>query len=185
MEPTTGDRDRDRTTAESVAEESSELKAVASEQAGELATTARQQADDVAREAAEQGRQLIDKAKAGVQEQARARTAEVGQSLHRLGGEVQALADGRPQDAGPLAGYVRDAASKVEDVAHRIEAEGFDGILEDVAEFGRRRPGVFLLVAGAAGFLAGRAIRAGRENAESVAGNGRPLPLAPSGLGAR
>jgi hypothetical protein len=164
-EPNNGERG----VKDAVAEQGSELTAAATERAGDLASTVKDQAAEVGRDAVDQGRQLIDTAKARMQEQARTRTVEVGASLQRLGGEVRALADGRPSEAGPLAGYVRDAAAKVEGLADRVEREGFDGIVEDVAAFGRRRPGVFLLSAGVAGFVLGRVIRAGRENRMSDA----------------
>jgi hypothetical protein len=182
MGPTNGEQG---TTAE-VAEQGSELKAAASEQAGQVASTVKEQAGEVARDAVDQGRQLAERARSGIQDQARARTAEIGDSLHRLSGQVQALADGRPDDAGPLAGYVTDAAGRVGDLADRVDREGFDGVLEDVAEFGRRRPGAFLLSAGLAGFVVGRAIRAGRANSSDRGSDpARATPSPSSGAAMR
>lgn len=155
--------ERTRRATDSAAEHASELKDTASDHAGELANTVKEQAGEVAHEAQHQGREVLEKAKQGLHDQAAARTSELSQSLRRLGGEVQALADGRPHEAGPVAGYVRQAATKVNEVAERVDREGVDGILEDVAEFGRRKPGVFLAAAGVAGFVVGRMIRAGRD----------------------
>lgn len=175
--------ERTRRATDSATEHASELKDTASEHAGELASTVKEQAGEVAHEAAQQGREVLDKAKQGLHEQAQARTSELSQSLRRLGGEVQALADGRPHEAGPVAEYVRQAATKVNEAAERVDRQGVDGILEDVAEFGRRKPAVFLAAAGVAGFVVGRMIRAGRD--ASNGGNGynsgsRPvLPASP------
>jgi len=159
-----------RGAAQSAAEHGSALKDAATNQAGELASTVKEHAADVAQEAKQQGREVFDKAKDALHEQAQARTNEASQALRRFSNQVQALADGRPEQAGPVGDYVRQAAGKVQNVAQRVEREGFDGVVHDVAEFGRRRPGVFLAAAGVAGFVVGRMIRAGREST-----NGRPV----------
>ena len=174
--------ERTRRATDAAAEHASELKDTAKDRAGEVASTVKEQAGEVAHEAAHQGREVLEKAKQGLHDQAQARTSELSQSLRRLGGEVQALADGRPEEAGPVAGYVRQAATKFNDVAERVDREGVDGILEDVAEFGRRKPGMFLAAAGIAGFMLGRMIRANREVANGSIGSngGAPRALPPS-----
>jgi hypothetical protein len=148
---------------ERVAEQASAVQSAAGEQAGEIATQARDHASEVAHDAMAQGREVLDRAKTALHEQADIRTNEVSQGLRRLSAEVDALAEGRPQDAGPVADYVRQIGTRVRQAADRVDDVGFDGIVQDVSDFGRRRPGVFLLAAGAAGFVAGRAIRAGRQ----------------------
>jgi hypothetical protein len=70
------------------------------------------------------------------------------------------LAEGRPEEAGQLSAYAQKAAGKVTDVAERVEARGVEGALDDMKSFARRRPGVFLLGAGIAGFATGRLLRA-------------------------
>ena len=81
--------------------------------------------------------------------------------MRTLSDQVSALAEGRPDDAGPLAGYLDDAQVRVSSIADRLEQGGPQGLLDDVTAFARRRPIVFLAAAGAAGFLAGRLARAG------------------------
>jgi hypothetical protein len=170
--------ERTRRATDAAAEHASELKDTAKERAGDVANTVKEQAGEVAHEAAHQGREVLERAKHGLHEQAQARTSELSQSLRRLGGEVQALADGRPDEAGPVAGYVRQAATKFNDVAERVDREGVDGILEDVAEFGRRKPAVFLAAAGVAGFVVGRMIRAGRDASNGNGGYNGATPRA-------
>jgi len=152
---------------ERVAEQAGAVQSAVGDQAGEIATQAREHASEVAQDAMTQGREVLDRAKTALREQADTRTSEVSQGLRRLGAEVDALAEGRPQDAGPVADYVRQMGVRVREAADRVDEVGFDGIVEDVSDFGRRRPGVFLLAAGAAGFVAGRAIRAGRQSTQS------------------
>ena len=76
--------------------------------------------------------------------------------------QLVALADGRPESAGPLAGYLYDAEDQVRRLASRLEQGGPQGVIDDVTRFARRRPGLFLTGAMAAGFLVGRAMRPAR-----------------------
>jgi hypothetical protein len=100
--------------------------------------------------------------------------------MRRLGDELGALAEGRPQEAGPLTDYAQQAASRVRDAARQLDERGFDAVVEDVAEFGRRRPGMFLAAAGIAGFAVGRMVRAGRAGAGVRPDAGRPALPAPA-----
>ena len=145
------------------------------QQAASVASTAKDKSGEIAQDALEHGRDVMDHAKESLREQARARTDEAGQGLRRLSGELSALAEGRADEAGPIVDYARRAASEVENLASRVEREGFDGILNDVADFGRRRPGMFLAIAGAAGFMTARVVRASRDQATTQ----RPSPGTP------
>jgi hypothetical protein len=155
---------------EAMAERAAVAKSAVTERAGEVATEARDQAKEVAHDAVEQGKEVLERAKVSLHEQADTRTAELGASLRRLGAEASALADGRPGDAGPLADYARQVGSRVQQVADRVEGRGFDGVMNDVSDFGRRRPAAFLLAASAAGFAAGRVLRASRSTTGSAGG---------------
>ena len=86
--------------------------------------------------------------------------------------QLQALTEGRPGDAGPLAGYVTDARQQVASFASRLEDRGIEGVVDDVARFARRRPGVFLLAAAGAGFVVGRFVRSGVSVARDSSPNG-------------
>jgi hypothetical protein len=78
-----------------------------------------------------------------------------------LSDQLSALQQGRPSEAGPLAGYVEDARSRVTSLADRLESGGAAGLVEDVTAFARRRPGMFVAGAVVAGFLLGRLVRGG------------------------
>ena len=62
-------------------------------------------------------------------------------------------------------------STKVRDFATGLDQRGFDGALHEVRRFARRRPGAFLLAAGGLGFLAGRGLRASRDQ-DSANGDG-------------
>lgn len=146
--------------ASQAVDEGQQVARAAAEQARDVAETAREEAAQVSEELSEQARSLLDETKGQLQEQAQTQVARLSETLRRFGTQGQALADGRPAQAGPLPAYVRDAASRLEQVADDMDARGVDGLVADLQSFARRRPGVFLMGAAAVGFGVGRLIRA-------------------------
>ena len=130
-------------------------------EASQVADAAKDQARQVKDEAAAQARGLVDQAKTELRDQGRSQADQAARAIRRVGDQADALAEGRPQDAGAVADYVRQAGERVHDVADRIDERGVDGLLNDVQNFARRKPGVFLAGCAAAGFVAGRLIRGG------------------------
>jgi polyhydroxyalkanoate synthesis regulator phasin len=147
--------------------------AVGQDEARQVASTAAAQAGEVAGEVSTQARNLIEESKTQLHTQARTQTDQLATKLRELGDQVQALVEGRTTDAGPVGDYARQAAQTVTQYADRVQQRGFDGIVDDVQRFARRKPGTFLLGAAVAGFGIGRLLRAG---AISSAGAGRDAP---------
>lgn len=148
----------------------------ATSEASQVADTAKDQARQVKDEAATQARGLLDQAKTELRDQGRSQADQTARAIRRVGDQADALAEGRPQDAGAVADYVRQAGERVHDVANRVDERGVDGLLNDVQDFARRKPGVFLAGCAAAGFVAGRLIRGGAASASdegSPNGSGR------------
>ena len=159
--------------------EGQQLVSLASEQATELSSTAREQAARVRGEVVEQGKTLAEQAQTQVQTQVHTQSRRLADSISRLGDEVRALADGRPDEAETVQPYVANAADAVYDAADRlyslaadIDSRGIGGVLEDLQTFARRRPGAFLIGAAVAGFGVGRAVRA--SSADDGDGAGPP-----------
>jgi gas vesicle protein len=160
-------------------EKGQEVVGVAARQAREVRATAKEQADRVRGEVVDQGRTLVEDARSQLENQANAQSRRLADSLSRLGDEVRALAEGRPQDADTVRPYVSNAADAVYDAADRlyglaqdVEEQGLTAVLDDVQAFARRRPGAFLLGAALAGFGLGRAVRASRDDGEDQAAPG-------------
>jgi hypothetical protein len=84
-----------------------------------------------------------------------------------LAQEFHALADGRTDEASRLVPYVRQVGDKASDYAERLETGGFAGVAEDLSSFARRRPGLFLLGALAAGFATARLVRGAQKSSSS------------------
>ncbi|MDQ3305272.1 MAG: NAD(P)/FAD-dependent oxidoreductase [Actinomycetota bacterium] len=136
-----------------------------------MADTSREQVAQVAQELSDQARYLLDETKAQLQDQAQAQSERLAEALHRLGEEAQALAEGRADDAPTLRDYVRKAADKLEEIADDLESESAEGLLEDVQTLARRRPGLYLVGAGAAGLVVGRLVRnAGNDDSRPSPG---------------
>lgn len=144
------------------ADEGSRVKDVASRQAQEVKSTVKDQASQLAQELSSQGRGLVEETKQQLQSQAHEQTQSLAQTLFRWGYETQALVDGRPEEAPMVRQYAQQCADKLNDVAAEIEERGVEGLIDEVAQFARRRPGAFLLGAAVVGFGGGRLLRAAK-----------------------
>ena len=145
----------------------------AKEQASQLGSEVGEQAKAVAGETSQQVRATVDEARQQVRRLARQTQDEVlsqvdnksGQAaagLRSVAGQLQAIADGRTSEAGPFTGYAQQAAERVGTIAERLQSNGARGVVDDVTDLARRRPGLFLIGAVGAGFLAGRLLRSGK-----------------------
>ncbi len=133
----------------------------AADAAREVGAQASDQVKAVAGEARDQFGQLLGKTQDELRGRAQEQSERAASALRTLAGEISALGEGRPGDAGPLAGYLGEAQAKVEQFAERLSARGPQGVLDDVAGFARRKPAMFLLLAAGAGFAVGRITRSG------------------------
>jgi ElaB/YqjD/DUF883 family membrane-anchored ribosome-binding protein len=156
------DRSKAARVADRVTSAATDVASTATSGVQDVAAEAATQAKVVAGEAKRQFGNVVDQTRHELSQQADERTRQVAGGLRTLSDQVSALADGRPDDAGPLAGYLDDARARVTTIADRLEQGGPQGLLDDVTDFARRRPIVFLAAAGAAGFVVGRLARAGR-----------------------
>jgi hypothetical protein len=148
--------------ADTATSAASDVASTAASGAKEVASEAATQAKVVAGEAQRQLGNVIDKTRQELSAQAEDRTRRAAGGLRTLAGQVSALAEGRPGEAGPLVDYLGDARSRVTSLADRLETGGPRGLIDDVSDFARRRPVVFLAAAVGAGFMVGRLARAGR-----------------------
>ena len=128
----------------------------AAEAAREVGGQATDQVKVVAGEARDQFGRLLGKTHDELRDRAQEQSDRAAGVLRTLAGQVRALSEGRSEEAGPLAGYLSEAQGKVEQFADRLADRGPQGVLEDLAGFARRKPAVFLLLAGGAGFAVGR-----------------------------
>ncbi len=127
-------------------------------QAGsQVASVATDQAKEVAYETQRQAKDLLDQGRTQVKQQVVSQQQKAGQGLSSLAQELRALADGTSQGApGPARDLLQQASSSVENFASMLQNREPADLLDEVRRFARRKPGLFLLGAAAAGVLAGR-----------------------------
>jgi hypothetical protein len=143
----------------------------AADEAKELARQAGGQARQVAQEAKHELRTLTEQGRQELKSQAQAQTQRASQNLRTLSDQTQALAEGRPDEAGPLAGYVQDVSGKLSGWADNLDRRGFDGMVAQVQGFARRRPAAFIGLCVVAGFAVSRVGRTVRsEPREEIVG---------------
>ena len=153
----------------------------AADAAREVGAQATDQVKAVAGEARDQVGQLFAKTQDELRDRAQEQSDRAAGALRTLAGQMSALSEGRSEEAGPLAGYLREAHGKVDQFAARLADRGPQGVLEDLAGFARRKPAVFLLLAGGAGFTVGRITRSGvaarKDSADSSSSGQLPSPV--------
>lgn len=153
-----------------------EVAGTATEGARQVASEATRQASQLTSEALDSARTLVGEATGSLREQAGHQTERAASGLRSLSDQMRALAEGRTDQAGAAGDYARQAGQKLQEVADRLESGGVEGALSDLQSFARRRPGVFLLGAAAAGFAVGRLVRgaqaASGDSDSDSSGNG-------------
>ncbi|MFJ6797121.1 hypothetical protein [Streptomyces sp. NPDC091268] len=159
--------------AQTAQEKASESAALVGGKAAEVGGTAKEQAANLAGEATAQARNLVGDLRNQLQGQARTQTQSLAENVRRLAQELRDMSEGGNPDSS-MAGAARQVADKGNQVAARLEERGPDGLVSDLQNFARRRPGTFLAGAAVAGFLVGRA---GKEvsaagSADSGTGDG-------------
>jgi ElaB/YqjD/DUF883 family membrane-anchored ribosome-binding protein len=188
-----GATDRARNTAAQATEQAAEVASTAADAAGQVAHEAadqarqvggvvREQVGEITSEVATQGRHVVEDGKAQLQEQARIQTDKLADALRRVGDQMSDMLEGRPPAEGAVHDYMEQASTKVGELATRVQERGFDGMVDDAQRFARRRPGVFLLGAAAAGVLVGRFVRGTKasDQQSASAADGSATPAAPA-----
>ncbi|WP_324276481.1 hypothetical protein [Blastococcus brunescens] len=142
------------------------------QQAGsQVASVATDEAKNVAQETQRQAKDLLDQGRTQVKDQVVTQQQKAGQSLNSLAQELRSLADGTSEGApGPARDLLQQASTQVENFASMLQNREPAQLLDDVRSFARRKPGLFLLGAAAAGVLAGR-LTSGVKAAHSDTGS--------------
>src|SRR4051794_25870423 len=135
-----------REVAGTAKEQASDVASQATDAARDVAGQAKEQVKNVANEAGAQARELMDRTRGELRDQAQVRTDRVAGGLRSFSEQLTALAEGRPEEAGPLTGYPRQAQQQVTQIASQLESGGFEGAIGVRALCSRRPPTVFVAV---------------------------------------
>jgi hypothetical protein len=137
-----------------------------------VAETAKVQARDVGGQLQDHARTVMGDASSELESQLQDRLRRLAGAARERTGQLQVLAEGRTDDAGPAADWARTAAEQIERLADRAQELGPKGVADEAANFARRRPMVFLAGAAAAGFVVGRLVRNAGQGSGEANGSG-------------
>lgn len=168
----------------SMKENAAEAAGRSKQAAGEVAQSATERAGEVKDEAVRQARDLIGEARGQVSRQAGRQHEALVSNLRSLSSELGSMTT-RSTEPGVATELASQAQQRASGLADWLESREPGQLLDEVRDFARRRPGVFLGGALVAGLIAGRLARgavevhtgddSGAERAES--GNGVPVAV--------
>jgi hypothetical protein len=126
----------------------------AGQAASEVKDTAKEQAQRVAGEAKAQARNVASDVRGKVSDQAKAQNDKLVGSIRQMADHLNEMSADR--ESSPAVQVVSRVADGGRQVADYLDRNGPEGVLREVSDFARRRPGAFLVTALAAGFVVGR-----------------------------
>ncbi|MFE5488935.1 hypothetical protein ACFQ7Z_03035 [Streptomyces virginiae] len=142
--------------AQTVQDKAGQGASLVGDKAAEVGGTAREQAAHVVGEATTQARDLVGELRTQLTGQAETQTQRLAQNVRRLSEELRELGEnGKPEST--MVGVARQIADGGREMADHVEKRGPEGLVTDLQNFARRRPGVFLAGAALAGFVVARA----------------------------
>jgi hypothetical protein len=129
-------------------------KEAATQAAADVKDTAKEQAQRVGEEAKTQARNVASDVRDKVSEQARTQNDKLVGSIRQTADHLDEMRGDRPDS--PAATVVSRVADGGRQLADYLDRNGPEGVLQEVQDFARRRPGAFLATALVAGFVVGR-----------------------------
>ncbi|MEU3451818.1 hypothetical protein AB0H29_32030 [Streptomyces thermolilacinus] len=146
-----------------VAKEQASATASRAGQAGrEVAGSAAEQAKAVAGEARQQVGSAVRDLRGRVREEGQGQTERLAGTVRQWADDLEGMANNAPGDS-PARGVVAQVADGGRRAADYLDQHGVDGLMGDLQDFARRRPGAFLGGAVLAGLVVGRLMKAGKS----------------------
>jgi len=133
--------------------------------------TAKEQAQRVGQEAKAQARNIASDVRDQLSKQARTQNDRLSGTIRQTADQLDEMRGDRAE--GPAAAVVSRVADGGRQLADYLDRNGPEGVLREVQDFARRRPGAFLATALAAGFVVGR-LGKSVAKADSNAGQDKP-----------
>jgi hypothetical protein len=126
----------------------------AGQAAGEVKDTAKEQVQRVGAEAKTQVRNVASEVRGKVSDQARSQNDKLVGGIRQMADHLDEMRGDR--DESPATQVVSRVAESGRQLAGYLETKGPEGVLREVEDFARRRPGAFLASALVAGFVVAR-----------------------------
>ncbi|MVA76169.1 hypothetical protein GC722_09050 [Auraticoccus sp. F435] len=145
-------------TADVAKQEAANVKDTAVGAGKDVASTAVQEAGHVVGEAKERAGDLLSTVVGELRGQVGSQQQRLADGLHSVASELGEMAS-KAEGSGPGSQLAHEASRRIGSVSHWLQDREPEDVLEEVREFARRRPGVFLTGAAVAGLLVGRLTR--------------------------
>ncbi len=168
--------------AEQAKEQVADVGAEAKAGGEHVADVAKEEARQVAAHAGEQVKTVMANARTELNQQVNEQQNRLVEMLKGLGDELNAMATGQPAPAssqGLAADLATQGANRVEGIANFLAQRDPSDVVAELTRYARRRPGMFLMLAGVTGVVAGRMTRSLRDDSTQPQ---QPSPAA-SGAG--
>ena len=159
-------------------EQASNLGSEAASAGQRVAGVAKDEVGNVASEAKYQAKDLLHQARTELTDQAGQQQQRVAGGLRSLSDELHNMA--QSSEGGMASDLVRQAASRAGDVAGWLDQRDPGSLLQEVQDFARRKPGVFIAGAAIAGILAGRLTRSLTGGSDSSSGSSTAADTTPT-----
>lgn len=156
-----------------------ETSAHAADAGRNLAHDAKVKARDVAHEASEQAHDFLDRTRTELGYQAQSQQQRLARGLHSVEEELGQMA-GAATDPGYVTELARQAGDVTGQAARWLESREPGAILDEIEDFARRRPGMFIALAAGAGVLVGRFLRGVRDADRTQGDTSAPSGVTPA-----
>ena len=147
----------------STSEQTTSSAAKAAEDEGKhVAGVAKGEAREVAGEAKQQARGVLDDARTQVNQQSQVQRDRLVKTMNSFADDLQEMA-ARVGGSGMAAELANEISQRTRSLTNQLDGREPGELLDRARDFARRRPGMFLLGATAAGVVAGRLARGAKE----------------------
>ena len=129
------------------------------EQARAVGEVSKQEVGAVASDATAHVRDIVGRSRSELKARADEQAQELAATLNGFGRELTDVAHGNAAPQGAVADVAAELGSAVSRLGEKLQDRGLDGVLAEVKDFSRRRPGAFLVTAMGLGLVCGRVLR--------------------------
>ena len=149
------------TSTQDTKEQAQQTATTAADEGKHVAGVVGDEVQNVAGQAKDQARGLIDDAFGQIDEQSRTQRDRLVDTLKSVSSDLEGMA--ASGDSGLAAQIAQQAAQRARGLSTHLDGREPADLLEDVRQFARRRPGVFLVGALCAGVVVGRLARGAKQ----------------------
>lgn len=145
-------------TADVAKEQAANVTSQAADAGKQVAGVAKEEVANIASEAKNQAKDLVGQAKSQLSDQVTTQQERVASGLSGLSDELKKMARSS-EDGGFATDLIHTAADRVSSAASWLESKQPSDLLDEVSNFARRKPGLFIGISALAGVLVGRLTR--------------------------